>query len=176
VNPVSPPSAAVFLGIGANLGRRESSVLAALRKIDGDGVTVIACSSLYETEAVGMGVAPRFINAVAEVHTLLSPLVLLKRLNTIEKEMGRRGGHNVSREIDIDMIARGADVFTTRDLTLPHPRYDERAFVLLPLREIAPGFVCPRTGRSIDRMIELLNGHHGVTRVSGRGLYPRARP
>jgi len=163
--------------MGSNLGRREGAVLEALRRIDGgEGVVVVRCSGLYETDPVGMGIAPPFINAVTQVRTLLSPLDLLNRLKTIEKAMGRRGGHNESREIDIDLVACGPGIVATRELTLPHPRYHERAFVLRPLCEIAPGFVCPRTGRSIDELIERLEPAEVVSRVSGRGLYPRVTP
>lgn len=163
-----------YLGIGANLGPRERSILEALRRIDaGGGTRVVRTSALYECDAVGMGLAPPFINAVTQVHALLSPGDLLKRVKAVERAMGRSGGHNRPREIDIDLIAVGDRLIDTPDLTLPHPRYDERAFVLIPLREIAPRFVCPRTGRSIDELAGRLTGTAAVRRVSGRALFPR---
>jgi 2-amino-4-hydroxy-6-hydroxymethyldihydropteridine diphosphokinase len=70
-------------------------------------------------------------------------------------------------------VAYGARVLASDALTLPHPRYGERAFVLIPLREIAPGFVCPRTGQTIDEMIGRLPGGGGVERISGRSLMLR---
>lgn len=166
-----------FLGIGANLGPRERSVLAALRLIEDQGVAVVLrTSSLYETDAVGMGDAPPFVNAVTQVRPLLSPSDMLIRLKAIETGMGRRGGHNDSREIDIDLIACGPTVVTTPELELPHPRYHERAFVLIPLREIAPAFACPRTGERVDEMIGRLTARTGVVRISARSLIPRATP
>jgi 2-amino-4-hydroxy-6-hydroxymethyldihydropteridine diphosphokinase len=166
-----------FIGIGANLGRRELAVLGSLRRIEEEGAaTLTRCSSLYESDAVAMGPAPRFVNAVAQVRPLLSLVDLLKRLKTIEKRMGRRSGHNAPREIDLDVIAFGLELVDTPELTVPHPRFHERAFVLLPLQEIAPGFVCPRTGRSIDRMIERLTTRGSVMQISRRNLIPRATP
>lgn len=161
-----------YLAIGANLGQRERAVLEAVRHLDRRGESVVRLSGLYETDAVGMGAAPPFINAVTQVRTLLSPEDLLKRVKAIEKAMGRRGGHYQSREIDIDLVACGERVQETPVLTLPHPRYHQRAFVLRPLCEIAPGFVCPRTGRSIAELVDGLGDRAGVARISGRGLYP----
>lgn len=166
-----------YLGIGANLGQRERSVLEALRRIESDAIArVLRTSALYETEAVGMGLAPPFVNAVTQVRSLLSPKDMLIRLKAVESAMGRRGGHNDSREIDIDLIACGRTVMETGELTLPHPRYHERGFVLIPLAEIAPGFVCPRTGLTVEQMIERLTARAGVVRISTRGLIPRATP
>lgn len=166
-----------FIAIGSNLGERERAALASLRWIEAEAAaTVVRCSSLYETAAVGMGEAPPFVNAVVQVRPLLSPEDLLKRLKTIEKRMGRRGGHNVPREIDLDLIAYGCEQVDTPELTVPHPRFHERAFVLLPLREIAPAFSCPRTGRAIDRLIARLETRDRVVRVSRRNLIPRAAP
>lgn len=163
-----------FVALGSNLGRREAAVLEAVRRLETDGAArVVRLSSLYETEPVDMEPARRFINALVQVRTLLSPTDLLIRLKTIEKRMGREGGHNAPREIDLDMVAYGREVREGADLTLPHPRYDVRAFVLVPLREVAPGFECPRTGRSVDTMIELLAHTRGVVRVCGRGVIPR---
>jgi 2-amino-4-hydroxy-6-hydroxymethyldihydropteridine diphosphokinase len=169
----APPG---YLGLGSNLGNRELLILEALREIEASGIGVTACSSLYETEpAEGVG-GGKFVNAVAEVRTLLCPEDLLIRLKTIEKSMGRTGSHNRPREIDIDILSLGNTVVDTAELTIPHPRLGGRAFVLLPLREIAPAFLCPLTGRSVDEMIESLGSNLAVSRISGRhviaGLVP----
>jgi 2-amino-4-hydroxy-6-hydroxymethyldihydropteridine diphosphokinase len=159
-----------YLGLGSNLGRRERSIMEALRRIEAVGIPVSACSSLYETPpAEGAGGGP-FVNAVAEVRPLLCPEDLLNRLKTIEKSMGRTGGHNRPREIDIDILCIGDTVLETSGLTIPHLRYAERAFVLTPLREISPGFRCPRTGRTIDELIDALGCDVAITRVSGRHI------
>lgn len=169
-----PPS---YLSLGSNLGCRETNVLFALRLIERDGVAVVRASSgLYETAPVGAGDHGYFINAVAEIRPLHNPRDLLNRLKTIEKRLGRTGGHDRPREIDIDIVSFGATVLETADLTLPHPRYAQRAFVLIPLREIAPGFICPSSGRGIAEMIGSLEPGQAVFRVSGRDLITTAAP
>jgi 2-amino-4-hydroxy-6-hydroxymethyldihydropteridine diphosphokinase len=160
----------VYLGLGSNVGSRERLVFAAVRLLDASGLAVTACSSLYETDPAEGAGGGRFINAVVEVRSLLCPADLLNRLKTIEKSMGRTGGHNRPREIDIDILSVGDAVMETVELTIPHPRYSGRPFVLLPLREIAPGFRCPLTGRGIDELIEALGPDLDITRVSGRRI------
>jgi 2-amino-4-hydroxy-6-hydroxymethyldihydropteridine diphosphokinase len=125
-------------------------------------------SSLYETEPVGCGLTGRFINAVVEFEPLLCPTDLLKRLQTIEKRMGRRGGHDEPRELDIDIVTLGDAVIETAGLTVPHPRFRDRAFVLIPLGEIAPRFRCPLTGRDIGELIASLPGEQGIEKISRR--------
>ncbi len=150
------------------MGRREQNVLRAVRSLYNTGLRVRSCSSLYESdpaEGVGGGC---FINAVVEVRSLLSPEDLLNRLKSMEKSLGRTGGHNRPREIDIDIVSFGDKVLETDTLTLPHPRFDHRAFVLLPLQELAPGFCCPRTGRSIDQLVAALTGKQLTKRASAR--------
>ena len=165
-----------YLGLGSNLDRRERSILEALRRIEAAGIPVSAYSSLYETPpAEGAGGGP-FVNAVAEVRPLLCPEDLLNRLKTIEKSMGRTGGHNRPREIDIDILCLGDTVVETAGLTIPHPRFGDRAFVLVPLREIAPGFRCPLTQRSVDEMIESLESSANISRISGRRLIAALSP
>lgn len=157
-----------YLALGSNLGARERAVLEAVHRIASAGIAVTACSSLYESDpAEGAGGGP-FVNAVAEVRALLCPGDLLNRLKSIEKSMGRTGGHNRPREIDIDILCLGDALIDTRELTVPHRRLAARAFVLVPLREVAPGFRCPRTGRTVDELVESLGGGAGVTRISGR--------
>lgn len=167
--------AIAYVGLGSNLGRREAAVLQAARELERRrAARVIRLSSLYETDAVEIGEAPRFVNAVAQVVPLLRPGDLLERLKSIEAGMGRTGGHAQSREIDLDLVAYGDEVFRGERLVLPHPRFHRRAFVLVPLREIAPGFVCPRTGLGVAELIGRLDGDGGVARVSGRSLVPRS--
>lgn len=166
---IEPPS---FLSFGSNLGNREESVLAALRLVEASGAAkIIACSGLYETAPVEAVGGDYFINAVAEVRPLLCPPDLLKRLKSIEKKLNRTGGHNRPREIDIDIVSLGVKIIDNADLVVPHPRYADRAFVLLPLQEIAPDYECPLAGRSIEEMIRSLRSFgekQDVVRVSGR--------
>ncbi len=163
-----------YVGLGANLGRREEAVLGALRRIESHGAgRVVRVSHLYESEPEGIPGAPRFVNAVAEVAPLLRPTDLLQRLKRIEAAMGRRGGHGESREIDLDIITVGDEVSETETLVLPHPRFHRRAFVLIPLRDVAPGFRCPRTGRTIDELVGSLTDAGSLRRIGGRALVMR---
>jgi 2-amino-4-hydroxy-6-hydroxymethyldihydropteridine diphosphokinase len=160
-----------YVGTGSNLGRREASVLAGLRALEEQGAArVVAISSLYESEADGIAGAPRFINAVAQVAPLLPAVDLLERLKAIEADMGRTGGHQQSREIDLDLISYGPQTGVFGPLILPHPRFHQRAYVLIPLREIAPDFVCPRTGRDVDALVAGIDPGARVERVSGRTM------
>ncbi|UCG52441.1 MAG: 2-amino-4-hydroxy-6-hydroxymethyldihydropteridine diphosphokinase [Candidatus Latescibacterota bacterium] len=158
-----------YLSLGSNLGERESAVLGVARTLETSGIgRCVRLSSLYETDPVGCPAMDVFINAVVEFESLLCPVDLLKRLKAMEKRMGRRGGRNEPRELDIDILTMGKTLVDTEDLVVPHPRYRERAFVLIPLRELAPRFRCPATGLGIDELIDALPERHGVVRVSGR--------
>ena len=162
-----------YIALGANLGRREQTILRAVRLLEARGVgNTVRVSSLYESDAVGMGKAPAFINAVAEVVPLLRPRDLLQRLKAIEAELGRTSGHNQSREIDLDLVACADEVVEESELILPHPRYHERAFVLVPLSELAPSFRDPRTHRSVAELLARCDAH-SMRRVSGRGWIAR---
>lgn len=164
-----------YVALGSNLGRREQTVLRAVRALgDAGAARVVALSSLYESAAEDIPGAPPFVNAVVQVVPLLEPLDLLERCKAIEAELGRSGGHRQSREIDLDLVCYGPRVLTGRELTLPHPRFQRRAFVLIPLREVDAGFVCPRTGRRIDELVAQLPPESRVTRVSGRAWVMRS--
>ena len=160
-----------FLGIGSNVGEREAAVLRALRILDtAEGLSVVNYSALYETEPEGGSNQPYFINGVAEVKSLLYPRDLLLRIKMVEVEMGRRGVHNSPREIDIDLISLGNTILSDSELTIPHPRYRERPFVLIPLREISPAFVCPEKGIAIDELINSMPSGGSIVEVSSRSL------
>lgn len=155
------------------MGRREAAVLAVPRLLEEYGAgRRAAISSLYETAPVGGASMPFFINAVVEFEPLLIPGDLLKRLKEMEKAAGRTGSGVDPRPLDIDIVAWGGMIVRDGALTIPHPRYRERAFVLIPLGEISPFFVCPETGRSIDELISSLPAGQDVRRVSSRGAVP----
>ena len=127
------------VALGANLGDAVATVQQALRDVAGSPHTqLFKASSLYRSapyEAQG----PDFINAVALVHTQLSPLALLHALQALEQQSGReRPYKNAPRTLDLDIIFYGDLALSTPELTLPHPRWHERAFVLLPLAEVWP--------------------------------------
>ena len=160
-----------YLSIGSNLGDRERAVLGLARCLETQRIaTRIRVSALYETEPVACQSGGDFVNAVVELQPLLSPGDLLIGLKALEKMMGRAGGHNEPRELDIDIVAMGETTMQTGELTIPHPRYAERAFVLVPLQELAPAFRCPTTGQSVAQLLDTLSDRHRVEMISARRI------
>lgn len=133
-------SRAAYLSLGANLGNREETLQEAVRRIGAaESVELTAVSSVYETEPWGKLDQPRFLNLAVAVETTLSPEALLALAQKIENELGRvRHERWGARTIDIDILYFDGVERNTPDLTLPHPYMTERAFVLVPLAEIAP--------------------------------------
>lgn len=135
-------SVIAYIGIGANLGDAQAAVLQAVRDLNTLPQTaLLRASSLYRSAPVDAN-GPDFINAVAQVQTELSALDLLHELQRLEQRAGReRPYRNAPRTLDLDLLLHGNLLLNETELTLPHPRMKERAFVLLPLAEIAPGLV-----------------------------------
>jgi len=129
-----------YIALGANLGDRESSLQEALRRLSADPTLHIReISPVYETAPVGYTDQPAFLNMTASVETELSPVALLRRLLEIEQAMGRvREFRNGPRNIDLDLLVVDDIEMNTPELVLPHPRMGQRAFVLVPLRDIWP--------------------------------------
>lgn len=132
-----------FIGLGANLGEPESTLKeAVLRIADIPGIRFVQVSSLYKTEPIDSS-GPDYTNAVLEIKTELSSRMLLTQLLAIESDLGRvrpAGVHNAPRTIDLDLLTVGEQRSDDPFVLLPHPRMTERAFVLVPLAEIAPQF------------------------------------
>ena len=131
----------IILGLGSNVGDRESNIVTAIRQLDKYiGIRIDKISSLYETKPVGVIDQPSFLNAVVSVSSTLSPNLLLQACLSIERQMGRvrieRWG---PRNIDIDILSYHNVVIQDEVLQIPHPRLHERSFVLVPLSEIAGG-------------------------------------
>lgn len=129
-----------YVALGANLGNREASLREALRRMAlAPGVRLLRVSGVYETEPVGYTDQPPFLNMAAALAVDIPPEQLLGQLLEIEKNMGRvrtiRWG---PRTIDLDLLLYEGVAMETEFLTLPHPRMEERAFVLVPLREVWP--------------------------------------
>ena len=147
-----------FVAIGANLGDARATVLGAMDDLDRlPGPRVSARSSLYRSAPVDAG-GPDFVNAVVELQTGLDPLALLAELQRLEAGAGReRPYRNAPRTLDLDLLRHGDAVLQTPQLSLPHPRIAERAFVLLPLAEIAPEQVTSlQLAQVADQRIERL--------------------
>ena len=128
-----------FVGLGANLGDREATIRAALAALaEEDGIEVVAISMLRETEPVGVGPQPRYVNGVAELSTSLLPRELLDRLLATEQRFGRVRvpGEHGPRTLDLDLLLYGDEQIDEPGLTVPHPRLREREFVLEPLAEL----------------------------------------
>ncbi len=141
--------ATAYIGVGANLGFARDAVMNALIDLEGlPSTTFVAASGLYRSAPVD-GDGPDYINAVAEVETRLSAHELLLALQAIETRYGRvRTTRNAPRTLDLDLLLYGAGLIKTPDLTVPHPRMDERAFVLLPLIDLAGDIEIPGRGRA----------------------------
>ncbi|MCC6658063.1 MAG: 2-amino-4-hydroxy-6-hydroxymethyldihydropteridine diphosphokinase [Rhodocyclaceae bacterium] len=137
-----------YIALGSNLGDPLATVRAAFDALRALPETVlVAASSLYRSAPVGLKNQPDFINAVAALDTQLAAEALLEALFAIEARFGRRRDyHHAPRTLDLDLLLHGDETRSTASLTLPHPRLHERAFVLLPLLELAPDIVIPGRG------------------------------
>ena len=159
--PFKPPkeSTIAYIGLGANLGERERTIAAALRRIDEDERTSLLRSTVpIETDPVGYTDQPRFFNAVASLATTRSPRELLDLLLQIERDLGRVRGEGPRygpRTIDLDLLLYGDETIDEDALELPHPRLHERRFVLEPLAELDPGLVVPGRGPVSALLAEL---------------------
>ena len=146
--------AVAYLALGSNVGDRAANLRRAVASIRELG-EVQAVSRVYESAAVGYRDQGPFYNLVLRVRTALSPEALFARVKRIEREMGRTASfRNAPRVIDIDILTYDDFVLHTPELEIPHPRMHERSFVLLPLAEVAPDFVHPRTRRSMKQLVE----------------------
>ena len=136
-----------YVGIGANLGDAQASVAAAGRALAAlPHSRLVALSAVYRSAPVDAA-GPDFFNAVACLHTLLTPAALLAVLQGIERDFGRRRPYrHAPRSLDLDLLLLGDAVVTTAELTLPHPRLHQRAFVLQPLLELNPALAAPGLG------------------------------
>lgn len=141
-----------FLGLGSNLGDRAYYLKEAISALVGLTIKIMATSRIYETEPWGVMDQPLYWNQVIEVETTLEPLDLLHVCQEIEHRLGReRKIHWGPRTIDIDLLIYDNKVSESEELILPHPYLEERAFVIVPLREIAPKLVLP-SGRPISEV------------------------
>ena len=140
-----------FVGLGANLGEAAETLRLALAALGGlPACRLLAASSVYRTAPVDAS-GPDYLNAVARLETSLAAEALLDELLALELRFGReRPYHHAPRTLDLDLLLHGEQIINTPRLTLPHPRAHQRAFVLVPLAELAPDLVLPGRGAIAD--------------------------
>lgn len=176
--PVSSPGAPprpILIGLGSNLpgghGSPWQTCEAALAALVAEGLRIVRRSRWYESAPVPASDQPWYVNGVVAVETALAPAALLALLHRVEAAFGReRRVRNEARVLDLDLLAYGDIV---RDgpapPLLPHPRLAERAFVLLPLAEVAPDWVDPRSGRSVEALAAALPAGQTARPLASRG-------
>ena len=161
-----------YLGLGSNVGDRRANLQGAVDALAGHGVDVLASSSVYDTEPVGLVLdQPEFLNACIRIRTALEPEALLDACKAVERELGRQAGgvRHGPRPIDVDLLLLGDETFRSERLSLPHEQVTSRRFVLVPLLELAPDLVIPGGGgRAADALAAL--GQAGDVRRAGLPL------
>ena len=145
------PGRIAYVGLGANLGDARAALASAQADLAAlPDTTLLRVSSVWRTAPIESS-GPDYLNAVVELRTALAPLALLHRLQAIELAHGReRPYRNAPRTLDLDLLVVEGLTLDTPELTLPHPRAHERAFVLAPLAELAPALMMPGRGRVSD--------------------------
>jgi 2-amino-4-hydroxy-6-hydroxymethyldihydropteridine diphosphokinase len=155
---------AAYLLIGGNIGDRLGFMAAAKEKMKQKGIEILKLSSIYETAAWGNTNQPSFLNQVIEITTSFSPEDLLTELLSIEQSLGRiRAEKNGARTIDIDILYFESEIISKPGLSVPHDRISIRRFVLVPLTELIPDFIDPKTSKSI---VEMLNNCQDTLEVT----------
>lgn len=163
----------IFIGLGANLDSEEygpptATLRAASNVLNTDDCRVVRLSSWYRSAPVPVSSQPWFINGVAELDSQIGPNSLLSRLHSIEDRFGRaRSIRNAPRLIDLDLLVFNDLVLQTNlGPIVPHPRMQERAFVLMPLQELVPDWIDPRSGRSLQNLIDELPSNQMCWKVN----------
>lgn len=154
----------VYLGIGTNMGNREANLDRCLDLLS-QRMKMGKVSSIYDTEPQDNVKQPRFLNMVCQVFTRLAPEGLLALAKGIESKMGRTSKTGEPRPIDVDILFYGDEQIETPELVIPHPKMQERAFVLIPLSEIAPGLFFPGIDMTIKEMADSLKEVQGVLKL-----------
>jgi 2-amino-4-hydroxy-6-hydroxymethyldihydropteridine diphosphokinase len=156
------PMTDVLIALGSNLGERRAQLAQAIDEL-GAVMDITAQSRLYQTAPMYVSDQPAFLNMAVRGVTALAPIALLDRLKAIEEALGRAVSfRNGPRAIDLDILAFGEHVLDSERLTIPHPRLAERAFVLVPLMDIAAEWVDPSSGAKIAALLEAVPGRETV--------------
>jgi 2-amino-4-hydroxy-6-hydroxymethyldihydropteridine diphosphokinase len=162
-----------YLGLGSNIGDTRAHLAAAIAALPQHGVRVLACSSLYETEPVGLVLdQPDFLNACVRIETELGPEDLLDACKAVEREVGRTaaGPRHGPRAIDVDLLLLGDLEYSSERLTLPHAEASSRRFVLVPLLELDPDLALPSGRRLADTLAAM--GERGAVQAVSRVAPP----
>jgi 2-amino-4-hydroxy-6-hydroxymethyldihydropteridine diphosphokinase len=161
----------VFLSLGSNVGDRAANIHQAENNLVESGIEIINRSSWYQTEPVEREDQPWFLNTAIEVKTDLSPFALLACCKEIEFRLGRKQGLRFGpRNIDIDILLFGNVIISTEDLIIPHPRLDQRQFMLVPLLEIASQLIDPRDNIAFINKLTRLNKQKKVQKLTKEQL------
>ena len=145
----------IYLLTGGNIGDRTGNLQKAYELIENRAGAVLQKTSIYETAAWGLTDQESFLNQVLCIDSTLTPIQLLHTLLDIELELGRRRVQKMGpRTIDIDILFYGNEVISVPDLVVPHPRIQDRRFVLTPLNEIAADFIHPTLNKTIRQLLE----------------------
>jgi 2-amino-4-hydroxy-6-hydroxymethyldihydropteridine diphosphokinase len=160
----------ILIALGGNLpsraGQPADTLKRALGELERQGVEIREVSAFYETPAWPDPTAPAFVNAVAAVKTGLQPVELLMLLHGLETDFGRlRSASNAPRTLDLDLLDYDGRVMAEPLLTLPHPRMATRSFVLVPLRDVAPGWRHPVTGQGLAELLAALPDRDGPKKL-----------
>lgn len=153
-----------YLGLGSNLGQRRENLERAARLLFASKyIQLLRSSSIYETAPWGYADQPDFLNLVLEVHTTMPPGGLLEKVKGLEQKMRREPGRRFGpRIIDVDILLYGDLTLHRADLQIPHPRLHQRAFVLVPLAELAPGLVHPTMEMTMAKLASGVGDNDGV--------------
>jgi 2-amino-4-hydroxy-6-hydroxymethyldihydropteridine diphosphokinase len=160
----------ILIALGGNLpsraGQPADTLKRALGELERQGVEIREVSAFYETPAWPDPAAPAFVNAVVAVKTDLQPVELLMLLHGLETDCGRlRSASNAPRTLDLDLLDYDGRVMAEPQLTLPHPRMATRSFVLVPLRDVAPGWRHPVTGQGLAELLAALPDQDGPKKL-----------